>query len=130
MIRHIPFVVVLLLMADACEAKLIVKVETPKEVGKRAHVRLTVKNTFTNKLESARATIFLLNDEEKVVGQKSEWIIGGAKEKPGLAPDASTTYNFVLPADKPFTKTKLIVNRIVLDGSKQVDPIQGAEILK
>jgi hypothetical protein len=32
---------------------------------------------------------------------------------------ASTTYNFVIKTDKPFTKTKLIFNRIVLEGGKQ-----------
>ena len=73
---------------------------------------------------------FLRNNQEKIVGQPSQWVIGGTKDKAALAPDASTTYNFVVPSDKPFAKTKLIFNRIVLDGGKQVDPAKNFEIAK
>jgi hypothetical protein len=114
------------------EAQLSVKVDAPKHGGGKALIKLTLKNGFNEKLESARATLFLLNDQDKVIGQKSEWVVGGssrtATEKPALAPDASTTYNFVIPSDKPFTKTKLIFNRIVLEGGKQVDPSKNAVI--
>jgi hypothetical protein len=117
-----------LFTAAAAEAKLFVKVDDPTRVGDKAIIKLTLKNTFSDKVKSARATLFLMNDEDKVVGQKSEWIIGGTKDKPGLAPNESTTYNFVVQPEKPFTKTKLIFNRIILDGGKQVDPIRSAEI--
>jgi hypothetical protein len=117
----------------SADAKLGVRVEAPKQSGGKVVIKLTLKNGFKERVESTRATLFLLNDEDKVVGQKSEWIIGGSSrtgtDKPALAPDASTAYNFVLPADKPFTKTKLIFNRIVLEGGKSIDPKTSADIL-
>ena len=58
----------------------------------------------------------------------TRWVIGGAKEKPALAPDAKTTFNFVVPTDKPFTKTKVTFNRVVLEGGKSVDVRQSVEI--
>ncbi len=115
---------------SSSHGKLLVKQDEPKQAVKKVLVKLSLKNTFTNRIESARATIFLLNDQEKVVGQASQWVIDGTKGKAALAPDASTTYNFVVPSDKPFTKTKLIFNRIVLGGGKQVDPTKSVEIEK
>jgi hypothetical protein len=115
-------------LAQPVDAKLLVKVSDAKTAANKTLAKLTLKNSFTNKVESARATIFLLNDQDKVVGQASQWVIGGTKDKAPLAPSASTTYGFVIPSDKPFTKTKLIFNRIVLEGGKQVDPVKNAEI--
>jgi hypothetical protein len=123
------FITVLLCVTSG-EAKLIVKLADPKQAAKKVLVKLTVKNTFTNKVESARATLFLLNDQEKIVGQASQWVIGGTKDKAALAPNASMTYNFAVPSEKPFTKAKLIFNRIVLEGGKQVDPAKNFEIEK
>jgi hypothetical protein len=82
-----------------------------------------MKNKFSETIESARATLFLLDQQGKIVGQSTAWVIGGAKDKPGLAPDAKTSYSFVFPAaDKPFTTTKLTFSRIVLEGGKLADP--------
>lgn len=126
---------VLLLLAAftlpvSVEAELIVNVSEPKTASAKALVKLTVQNTFSEKVESARATMFLLNEQEKLVGQATQWIVGGTDEKPALASNASITYNFVIPTDKPFTKTKLIFNRIILEGGKQVDPAKNFEIIE
>jgi hypothetical protein len=120
--------ILLLLSCASAMAKLNVEVEKPKQIGGKAVVTLKLENTFAEKIESARATVFLLNDDDKVVGQSAQWVIGGAKDKPALAPKASTTYNFVIKTDKPFTKKKVIFNRIVLEGGKLADPIREVEI--
>ena len=78
----------LLLVAGAAHAALTVKVDKPKQVGNKAVIKLTMKNTFTEKIESARAQIFLLDDNGKVVGQAVRWVIGGTKDKPALVPEA------------------------------------------
>ena len=115
--------ILVFLVSTACvQAKLSVKVDKATTTGKKSVIKLTMKNTFAEKIASARATLFLINDEGKVVGQATQWVIGGMKEKPGLAPDASTTFNFVVTSDKPFTKTKLVFTRIVLEGGKSADP--------
>src|ERR1051326_6068160 len=99
-----------LLTRPAVRADLIVKADAPKTTGNKTVIKLTLKNTFKETVESARATVFLLDDQGQVAGQAAQWIIGGTKTKPSLPPDATTTYIFVIAADKPFTKTKIILN--------------------
>ena len=119
-----------LVVATAAPAALVVKVALPKTTGSRTVIELELKNTFTNNIESVRAVVFLLDDQGKMVGQAAHWIIGGTKDKPGLAPAGKTTYNFVVPTDKPFTKTKVMVNRLILENGKPADPIKNVQILQ
>jgi hypothetical protein len=111
----------LLLFTTSANAKLVVQVEQPKRTGGRAVVKLRMKNIFAEKIESARATVFLLNAEGTMVGQSTQWVIGGTKDKPALAPDVSTNFNFVIATEKPFAKAKVIFNRVVLEGGKVVE---------
>ena len=78
-------------------------------------------NHYTNAVESARAVLFLIDDQGKVVGQETKWVIGGTKDKPPLAPQASTLYYFSVPTTKPFKQTKLTFTRIILEGGKVVE---------
>jgi hypothetical protein len=124
---------VLLASALAAHAQLEVKVDEPKRVGQKAVVKLTMKNTFKEKVESARAALFLMDDEGKVVGQSTQWVVGGSLQtatgdRPVLAPDGETTFNFVVPTDKPFTKTKVTFNRLVLERGKSVDPTANVQL--
>ena len=119
-----------LIVATVASAALMVKVAPPKTTGGRTIIQLDLKNTFTNNIESVRAVVFLLDDQGKMAGQAAYWIIGGAKDKPGLASDQKTTYNFVVTTDKPFTKTKVMVNRLILENSKQGDPIKDVQIFQ
>jgi hypothetical protein len=118
----------LLLTAGPAQATLTVKVDKPKQVGKKAVIKLTMKNTFTEKIESARAQIFLLDDNGKVVGQAVRWVIGGTKDKPALAPDAETTFNFVVQTDKPFSTNQVSFTRVILEGGKIVDVKQNVQV--
>ena len=110
------------------EATLSVKVNEPKKAGDKAVIKLTLKNTFAEKIESARAVIFLINDEGKVVGQATRWVIGGSKDKPALEPGKEITFNFVVSAEKPFTKTKLTFSRIILQGGMLADVNKDVQI--
>jgi hypothetical protein len=121
-------VLIALASSLAAHAQLEVKMDEPKPAGHKAVVKLTLKNTFKEKVESARATVFLLDAEAKVVGQSTQWVVGGTKDRPALARDAQTTFNFVVPSEKPFTKTKLTFNRLVLAGGKSVDVAQNVRV--
>src|SRR6266704_4868551 len=101
----------LLTTGDMARAALTLKVAEPKTYGQKTIVKMDLRNTFTNTIESALAVVFLLDDNGKTVGQETRWIIGGTKDRPPLAPDAKTTFNFVVQASKPFTKTKVTVTR-------------------
>jgi hypothetical protein len=122
-IRLLVFTLILALVVFArpLSAELAVKIEPPKQVGKKVVVKLTMKNNFNEKIESARAQIFLLDEKGRVMGQAAKWIIGGTKDKKSLAPNAETTFNFVLTTDKPFATNSVTFSRVVLESGKLVD---------
>lgn len=115
------FLSVLLLGAGIAHAALTVKVAEPKKVGKKVVIKLIMKNTFTERVESARAQVFLLDERGGVAGQAARWVIGGAKDKPALVSGAETTFNFVIVADKPFATNKVTFTRIILEGGKMAN---------
>jgi len=117
----ISTLIALLLSKGMLPAALTLKVSEPKTYGQKTIVKINLRNTFTNAIESARAVVFLLDANGKVVGQETRWIVGGTKDRPPLVPDAKTTFNFVVQSDKRFTKTKVTVTRIVLEGGKLAD---------
>ena len=117
-----------LLTATVTSAALVVHVCPPKSTGSKAIVKLDLENTYTNQIQSVRAAVFLLNDEGKVVGQSTSWIIGGGKNKPALPANAKTTYNFIVPTGKPFTKAKLMVERVLLENGKLANALTEVQI--
>ena len=120
----------LTLAALSARAELSVKVSAPTRAGDAALVKLSIKNTGTNSVQSARAAVFLTNADGKVVGRKVDWVIGGAKDKPGLPADSAATWNFVVPTDQPFTGAKILFTRIVLDNGQTLPAGHGYTIEK
>ena len=129
-------ILVLFLSALAAPAQLAVAVSPPRVVGQKAVVSMALKNSFAEKIESARAVCFLLDDQGKMVGQGAKWVIGGQssavsnqksereKRTPvgvspnpsllaphaalsGLAPGGTNAFNFVIALDKPSANTNL-----------------------
>jgi hypothetical protein len=90
-----------LLGALTAPAQLAVTVSPPKVVGQKAVVPLALRNDFTEKIESARAVVFLLDENGKMAGQATRWVIGGSPDKIGLAPGATNVFHFVVTSDKP-----------------------------
>ena len=84
-----------------------------------------MKNNLPDKVESARAVVFLLDDQGKMIGQSARWVIGGNKDRPPLAPNSEATFNFVVTSPQPLTMTNLAAkvsfNRILLAGGKLAD---------
>ena len=99
-------------------AELDVTISEPKSTGSKVIVKLTMKNNFTNAVESARAVVFMIDAKGKVVGQRTEWVIGGTKEKPGLAANATAVFNMVIAADKPIERAQVTFTRIILEGGR------------
>ena len=113
-------------------AQLAVTVSPPKVTGQKAIVLLAMKNGFTEKVESARAAVFLLDDQGKMNGQSTKWVIGGTKDRPGLPAGGTNTFNFVIAATKPFTTSnltaKVMFNRVVLADGKLADVTKDVQI--
>lgn len=117
--KSFPLVVVLLCPL-LVSAQLAVTVSPPKVVGQKAMVQLKIKNNLAMGVESARAMCFLLDDQGKIAGQSTKWVVG--QNHAGLEPKAETTFNFVITGRQPFTATNLAAkvsfSRVVLDGGK------------
>jgi len=120
------------LLACTASAQLVVNVSPPKLSGEKAVVTLQMKNNFSEKVESTRAACFLLDEQGKMVGQATKWIIGGSPEKPGLEAGATNVFHFVVPVSKPPVSTnltaKISVSRLVLAGGKVGDPEKDVRI--
>jgi len=114
----------------AAQAQLVVTVSPPNIAGQKAIVKLTMKNNLTNKVESARAMCFLLNEQGKMVGQATKWVIG--QKKTVLEPKGKTTFNFVIANPSPFATTNLTAKvsftRLVLEGEKSVNPNENVTV--
>ncbi len=122
----------LLLGTTLAQAQLAVTVSPPKMTGQKAIVPLAMKNGFSEKIESARAVVFLLDEQGKMVGQGTRWVIGGSQDKPGLAAGATNAFHLVIANDKPFTTTnltaKVTFSRVVLEGGKVADVNKSVQI--
>jgi hypothetical protein len=114
-----------LFFAVTAQAQLAVVVSPPKITGKKAVVTLAMKNDLAEKVESARAVCFLLDDQGKMVGQSTKWVIGGTKGRPALEPNGKTTFNFVITSSQPFTSTNLTAkvsfSRLILENGQVAD---------
>src|SRR5881296_2046201 len=122
-ITEMKTILLLLLGTVMTHAQLVVTVSPPKIVGQKAVVPLAMKNNLSVKIESARAAVFLLDEQGKALGQPTtRWVIGGSQDKPGLAAGTTNTFHFVITADKPFATTNLTAkvsfSRVVLEGGK------------
>jgi hypothetical protein len=111
-------------------AQLVITVSSPKIIGQKAVVRLMMKNNLSEKIESARAAIFVSDEQGKMVGQSTKWVIG--QNKAGLDPKQSATFNFVITSPQPFASTNLTAkvsfSRVVLGGGKLADVRQEVTV--
>jgi hypothetical protein len=130
MIRE--FFIILMLSATTAGAALNVTVSPPKVIGQKADVTLGLKNDLNENVRSARAVVFLLDDQGKVVAQGTKWIIGGLPSSPGLAAGTTNVFHFVLDGTRPFVganlTAKVAVNRIVLEGGTLGDVNKDVQV--
>lgn len=130
--KTIITIAVLWLVTTASQAQLFVTVSPVKVTGQKAVVPLALKNNFSEKIQSARAVVFLMDEQGRMVGTKTDWVIGGTKERPALESGKETTYNFSITASHPLTSTnlttKITVSQLLLEGGKTVDVNQQVQI--
>jgi len=120
------FLYFMLVCAAPAQAQLAVIVSPPKIAEQKAVVELKMKNNFALNVESARAICFLLDDQGKMVGESTKWVIGGTKKRPALESKKETSFNFVITGSQPFVTTNLTAkvsfSRVILEGEKLADP--------
>jgi len=132
MIKKCLIFVGMVVFVFGVDAGLIVVMPTAVVSGQKVIVPLALKNDFTETIASARAAVFVSDDQGKVVGQATRWVIGGAPGKPGLDPKATNAFHFVVTSSKPLESTnltaKVVFTRLVLEGGKSVDPKKNVVI--
>jgi hypothetical protein len=121
--------------AAVAHAQLAVKVSPVSIIGQKAIVPLALKNNFAEKIESARAVVFLLNEQGKAIGPPTtRWVIGGRHAKPGLAAGATNAFHFVITTARPLETTNLTAKvsfiRVVLAGGKLANVRRDVQIQK
>ncbi len=113
-----------LILQTTVQAQLAVRVSPPNIAAQKGIVQLKMKNNLTNRVESARAVCFLLDEQGEMVGQSTKWVIG--QKKVALEPKGEMTFNFVITSPRPFATTNLTAKvsftRLVLAGGKLGDP--------
>jgi hypothetical protein len=128
-LKFFPF---FLLCSLTVQAQLAVTVSPVKIAGQKAVVPLAMTNNLAESVESARAVCFLLDDQGKMVGQSTKWVIGGVKDRPALQPKCDTTFSFVITSPQPWATTnltaKVSLTRVVLDNGKLLDVAKDARI--
>jgi hypothetical protein len=122
----------LLMAALSAEGELVVTVSPVAVTGQKAVVPLAMRNGFAEKIASARAVVFVLDDQGKMIGQATRWVIGGSQAQPGLAAGATNSFHFVITSGKQITTTnltaKVAFSRVVLEGGKLADVAKDVHI--
>ena len=119
--------IVTLLTASLLHANLEVSVTEQTSAGNKGLVKLKMTNKFSQGVKGARAWVFLMDDSGKVVGNKAQWLVGGteenlSKDPDGLAVGEELQTSMVVNTQKPFTKTKVTLSKLVLADGQTVDP--------
>jgi hypothetical protein len=115
----------------AAHAQLGVTVLPLKLIGQKAVVPLAMTNGLAERVESARAVVFLLDEQGRMAGQATRWVIGGSNTN-GLAAGATNAFHFVVTSEKPFATTNLTArvsfSRLVLERGKVANPVKDVQI--
>jgi len=113
-----------LLICVTVHGQLTVMVSPPKVTGQKAVVELTMTNDLTNEVKSARAICLLLDEQGKMVGQSTKWVIG--QNKTHIDPKGESKFDFVITTPQPLASSnltaKVIFSRVILDGGKFANP--------
>ena len=129
--RHL-FFIALAGFVFAAYGQLSVAVSDVKLSGQKAVVPLQLENHLPSAIESARAAVFILDDQGKMLGQSTRWVIGGSRETKGLAAGGTNLYHFVVPLQKAVSTTNIIAKvtftRVVLEGGKLADISKDLQI--
>jgi hypothetical protein len=132
------FYLALLLLSLTVHAQLEVRLLETKQSGNKSLVKLELNNTYDQAIKDARAWVFLMDEDGKVVGNKAAWIIGGDRAESGnrvqLPLDKGEKNEYTLAMDtlrsreedeSPF-KAKITFSRVILADGTSVNPQKAA----
>ncbi|TVP79168.1 MAG: hypothetical protein EA353_06820 [Puniceicoccaceae bacterium] len=96
----------------------------------KAVVTLAAKNTFSQPIQTAKAWVFAMDAEGRVVGQKSAWILQpskhGAKSSDSsdfsLDADKEAEFSVALNTERHMVSSKVIFTKLILADGTSMDP--------
>ena len=125
------FGILILSFCVAAHGQLAITVSPPKVTGQKAVVELTMTNDLTNEVKSARAICILMDDQGKMVGQSTKWVVG--QNKKVLEPNAEAKFNFVITTPQPLVSSnltaKVMFSKVNLDNGKMADVRQVVQVM-
>lgn len=131
-----------MIFASVMTAQIEVKLLDTLHTGQKALVTLELNNTYDQALQGARAWVFLMDEQGKVVGQKAQWIIhpepaevlpqdGVAQQQPALESQQKQQYAVALDTlrprgedEAPFA-AKVTFSRLILSDGTILHPQQA-----
>ncbi|HEV2327619.1 MAG TPA: hypothetical protein VGY56_02395 [Verrucomicrobiae bacterium] len=112
-------------------AQLSVTVAPPQIAGQKVVVELTMTNGLSDEIKSARAICLLLNQQGRMVGQSTKWVIG--QNNKALEPNGEAKFNFVITTPRPLIASnltaKVMFSRVNLVDGKEADVRQAVEVM-
>ena len=113
----------LFFLSGAAFANLEVSVASLESASNKTLVKLDTKNTFDQGIKDARAWVFLMDAEGKVVGNQAQWIIGGdSSQKAPLEAEDSQTFKVAISTTSKPTTAKVTFSKIILADGTKVNP--------
>jgi hypothetical protein len=114
----------------AAHGQLAVTVSQPKITGQKTVVELSMINETTNAVKSARAICLLLDEQGKMIGQSTKWVIGHNKK--ALESKGEAKFNFVITASQHLMSSnvtaKVIFSRLILENGKMANVQQNVVV--
>ncbi len=84
---------------------------------------MEASNGFEQGVKDARAWVFLLDAEGKVLGSRAHWIVGGTAEgREPLASQASDEFLVAVETKVPPVSAKVIFSKIILEDGTSINP--------
>ena len=110
-------------MSSCVFANLEVSVASLEGSSNKTLVELDTKNTFDQGIKDARAWVFLMDADGKVVGNQAQWIIGGdSSQKEPLKSEDSQTFKVAITTTSKPTAAKVTFSKIILADGTKVNP--------
>ncbi len=122
-----------LLSVLAVNAELLVTVLPPRITAQKVVVPITMKNNFSEAVEGARAVVFLMDENGRMLGQGTRWVIGGeAEPTAALISGGTNTFYFVVNSQRPLATTNIVTqvkfSRLLLQGGRVADPERSVSV--
>lgn len=105
----------------AQEAIFVSQPEVIANAAGRAAVEFKMENKLVAPIQGARAWVFLMGDDGKVVGNHAQWVV--SQDKNNILPAGETqTYKIAMLVQGEVSSAKVVFSRIILEDGSTPDP--------